>query len=104
MSPGTENPNYTNRNMKNPLKWWNLLVVILSVSTFMAVCGLGLVALQYRNKITSQKRYCERMDPKATEPGLTPAEHVHSPESVPVMAGFYVDRMVSLSIKDLVLF
>jgi|GEM_PF-3428640 len=40
------------------------------------------------------------MDPRVTEPGLTPADFVNSPTAVPMTAGFYMDRVVSLSIRD----
>jgi hypothetical protein len=86
--------------MNKTLKWWNVRLVTFLLATLMIVFGSGLVALQYRNKSNSLNRQRERMDPKATEPGLTPADYIHSPEAVKVTAGFYLDRVVSMSIKE----
>jgi hypothetical protein len=83
--------------------WWNVLIVILSISALMVVTGLSLVTMQYNNKKQSLRRHSERMNPFATEPGLTPAEFTLAPgaKPEPVSAGFYVDRIVNLSMKDM---
>jgi hypothetical protein len=86
--------------MHTSLKWWNLRLVIISLAILMVAVGSGVVALQYQKKKISHRRQQERMDPRATEPGLTPADYVNSPMAVPLTAGFYLDRVVSLSIKD----
>lgn len=88
---------------KKPLRWWNILVLVGGLVVLIVVAGSSLVAMEYKNKAISRVYYRERMDPQATEHGLTPADIILPPEAHPrkVSAGVYIDRIVELSMKDL---
>ncbi len=84
-------------------RWRNIVLLVGGFTAFALIaCGL-LVSMEFRHKTSSRVLYRERMDPRLTEPGFTPADTVlpAGVQPVPVAVGVYVDRIVELSMKDL---
>lgn len=88
---------------RKPIRFWQILILISVMAFLIIITGISLVSLQYNNKKLSRVHYAERMDPRQTEPGLTPADVAIDSRirQNKVEMGIYVDRIVELSMKDL---
>jgi hypothetical protein len=76
---------------------WSAFLVVLFASI-----GLYLVQLVRVNRVAAAQRHAVRMDPAGDEPGVTAADRALPADARPtdVFAGVYVDRILSLSVKD----
>lgn len=80
---------------------WLVAWSILLVAIF-AFVGYSLNRSLRANRNAASERHAARVDPTADEPGVTAADRDLPPDAKPtqVLAGFYVDRILELSVKD----
>lgn len=80
---------------------WLVAWSILLVGIF-AFVGYWLERSLRANRNAAGERHAARVNPAADEPGVTAADRDLPPDAkpIPVLAGFYVDRILELSVKD----
>ncbi|MFI5155396.1 MAG: hypothetical protein ACHQEM_04395 [Chitinophagales bacterium] len=103
MSEQQDEPSIHSPKGRKHIRWWNIVTLMILVTTIIIIIGITLVRMEYRNKEANLVHYRQRMDPEQTEPGLTPAELTlpDTARPVTVTTGMYVDRIVEISMKDL---
>ena len=89
---------------KTPHRWSQYFLgawAVLLISFFLTV-GLYLIEIMRANQQAASLRHAARVDPNADEPGVTAADRELPAAAKPteVLAGFYVDRVLELSVKD----
>ncbi|MCS6975374.1 MAG: hypothetical protein NZM31_00005, partial [Gemmatales bacterium] len=76
---------------------WTVLLILLFASV-----GLKMISTVRTNQRAAAARHASRVDPDADEPGVTAADRSLPPGAKPILvtAGYYVDRIVEMSVKD----
>lgn len=79
-----------------------LLAYVALLATAFVAASAFLYDVMRSNRDEAAARHAARIDPNAPDPGLTSSERDLPPGTNPtrVVAGFYVDRVLELSVKD----